>query len=314
MRRRPTPRSEAILSANTALESPQLPVENDALLEAVRVRKSIRNYEPVPLRPEHVEKIRGYLDNRALMRGALGKEFRLALLLDTALKHKEQVGTYGFIKNPPGFVVGISKSEPLALFEIAYVFHGLILYLTHLRLGTVWIGGTFNQDDVRRSVHVGKDEIVPAISPVGYAKRNPHFKERLQRTYLGATNRRPIDEVYFFGGFDEPLGGHAPPYHRALDLARRAPSAKNMQPWRVVVSRDLSRVYFYVAFSLKGEVGNGKREYACPPEYLDLGAFYRSFEVAVAAEGVRGSLEVHDPGLPTPPDQDLEYLTTWVRI
>jgi len=86
---------------------------------------------------------------------------------------------------------------------------------------------------------------------------------------------------------------------------------KNRQPWCVVVSPDHSRVHFYVEFFLKGEVGVGPRKYACPPEYLDIGCHYRSFEVAMISEGVAGgSLEIRDPGIQTPASGDYEYIVS----
>ncbi len=75
------------------------------------------------------------------------------------------------------------------------------------------------------------------------------------RGALRADHRRPIDATFYFGDFTTPLGDEGGPYRAALELARRAPSAKNRQSWRVVIARDLSRLDIYAAFSLRAEVG-----------------------------------------------------------
>ncbi len=121
---------------------------------------------------------------------------------------------------------------------------------------------------------------------------------------------------YNFKGVDHPVtlrAEHGGPFRAALELARRAPSAKNKQSWRVVVDRERSRLDIYAAFRLRDEVGVGRKMYACPPEYLDLGAFIRSLEIGLEADGLCGRLVIDEPGLAFPPGADLEYIATYVR-
>ncbi len=133
------------------------------------------------------------------------------------------------------------------------------------------------------------------------------------RLALGADHRRPLDFTYRLGDLATPLGEAGGELRPALTLARRAPSAKNKQSWRVVVARDGGRLDVYCAFGLRGQVGTGRKSYAVSPEYLDVGTFVRSLTIGLAHDGIAGHLVVDDPGLAVPEGQDLGYLVSWVR-
>ena len=69
---------------------------------------------------------------------------------------------------------------------------------------------------------------------------------------------------------------------------------------------------------LPAEFRNGRRSIegrfvGCTPEYLDCGTFFRSLEVALAAEGIFGTLGPARPGLAAPDGEDVEHLATWRR-
>lgn len=306
--------SPAATRAPRATPGPEpLPGEADipALLEAVRVRRSVRTYDGCPLRAEHLAFIRGTLASPERLTGPIGRRFRIELLTD--LPHDREIGTYGYTKGFKAVLIAIGPREPLALFELAYVLHGLVLQLTHLGIGTVWMGAAFNPADVLESLRLEPDELIAAIVPLGYAADHKRLFDYAAPVFLRAGQRKAMDTRYSYGDFETPLGDHAASLHAALDVARYAPSAKNRQSWRAVVSRDEQRIHVYASFSLRKEVGTGRKQYAVPPEYLDIGTWYRSLEVALAAEGISGSLVVEDPGLAFPKGADMEYLITWVR-
>lgn len=287
-----------------------VPADNDALLHGIEVRRSVRTYDSAPLGAEHLAVIRAYLQDPVCMAGPLGTRFRIELLTD--VDEDKEIGTYGYTKGFRTVLVAIARPEPLALFELAYVLHGLVLHLAHLGVGTVWMGAAFNPADILESTHVRDDEIIAAIVPLGYAGSKKRLIDYAAPLVLKASKRKSMDEVFFFGDFETPLGADGGPFHRALDIARRAPSAKNKQSWRAVVSPDHTRIHLYAAFSLRKEVGTGRKQYACPPEYLDVGTFYRSLEVALAGDGLAGSLVVDEPEVRIPAGADVEYLATWV--
>jgi nitroreductase len=283
----------------------------EALFLAVQSRRSVRTFNGSPPKAEDLTLIRNYLHEPKNMTGPFGHRFRIELLTD--VDGDEQVGTYGYIKGFRALLVAISKPERLALFEMAYVLHGLVLHLTHAGVQTIWIGGAFNYEDAIKSTGVTDDEIIAAIIPLGYAGDRKRLIDYAAPLILKPTKRKPMDDVYFFGDFETPLGANAGPLHTALDVARRAPSAKNRQPWRAVVSHDQQRIHLYAAFSLKKEVGTGRKQYACPPEYLDLGIHFRSLEIGLEHSNQRGMIVEEDPGIAFPSTKDIEYIATWIR-
>ncbi|MCA9719330.1 MAG: hypothetical protein H6713_38550 [Myxococcales bacterium] len=305
-----SPRASELSTARDAASRYIAPSPRE-LLAAVRARRSVRTFSGERLRAEHMDVITSYLADPAAMRGPLGGRVRVALL-DDVDGHRE-IGTYGYTKGFRSLLVAIARPEPRALFELAYVLHGLVLHLTHLGVGTVWMGGAFNPADVVKQTRVDAGELIGAIVPLGYEGGHKRLIDYAAPLILKATKRKPVDHSCFLGELQTPLRGRAPSLLPALDVARRAPSAKNRQSWRAVVSADERRVHIYAAFSLRDEVGTGRKQYACSPEYLDVGTWYRSLDIALQVEGLSGTLVVADPQLPVPDGADLEYLATWTR-
>jgi nitroreductase len=276
-------------------------------MNPIEIRKSTRNYQQTPLSSDDLEKIETYITEPNNLIGPYGNQFELELLLETNLKKKEKLGTYGFFKNQQGFVVGKSHNDPKALFEFGFIFENLILYLSSIGIGNCWLAGSFNRDEVMSSLSLAENEIIPAVTPIGYAKDTRHFKERIQRRVIKANQRKPKERLFFFENFDQPLGDNgAETYQGALEYVRIGPSAKNKQPWRILISKDLSKVHFYISFSLEDD-----KSFACPPEYLDIGVAYCHFKAGLDEAGVFGKLEVEEPEISKP--EGYEYITTWIR-
>lgn len=283
---------------------------SDEMLQTINVRRSNRTFEDVPLKKEHIDLINEYLSTKELLTGPFGKSFRIEFIDRGPMKKNAHIGTYGYVKDPRGYLVGMSENDMYTLFELAYVFHGLVLFLTNIGIGTCWLGGIFNQKDVRSSTYIAPDEIVPAISPIGYTKDSLHLFGRLAQGVLKSRTRRPVEEIAFLGNFDVSFTDQQSLLYNAIHFGTLAPNAQNKQSWRIVVSKNQSCVHFYVKFHLKKQVHDGFRGYACPPEYLDIGIFYRQFEIAMNNHEIKGTLEVNDPGLNLP-EEDMEYIITW---
>jgi hypothetical protein len=119
-----------------------------------------------------------------------------------------------------------------------------------------------------------------------------------------------VEEIAYLGDFGTPFTDQEAGIYEAIRLGTLAPNAQNKQSWRIVVSPDHQTMHMYVKFKLKKQVHDNFRGYACPPEYLDIGIFYRQFEFAMKQQGTEGRLEINDPGLPLPDDQ-MEYIISW---
>jgi hypothetical protein len=275
-------------------------------MNAIEFRKSVRNFQSLPLRDEDVEIIESYINNSKNLIGPHGKECKIIVLLDSELSKNGKIGTYGVIRNAQGYVLGSCNNDPEAVFDFAYVLEGLVLELTNSNIGTCWLAGTFKRSEFDQYYPMSNGDIIPAITPIGYAKDNMHLRERMMRQFIKANQRKNPDELFFYGDFNNTLKDRAKIYVRAMNYIRLAPSAKNNQPWRVLVSSDLSKVHFYIIKSLDHD-----QAFACTPEYLDIGIAYRHFIEGIAEEGLQGELVADAPEVLTA--SDMEYIATWVK-
>jgi hypothetical protein len=258
------------------------------------------------LSPDHLDKIQAYLDLPENLIGPYGSSFQLDLLFNTSFKTEGKVGTYGIINNPQGYIIGRCSNERRRLFEFGFVFEGLILFLTSMGIGTCWLAGTFNRKKLNLPSPLAEGEIIPAITPFGYATESRKLKEKLQRKVIKSDQRKPNEHLFFFDSFSTPLTDQTDLFQKALHNVRIGPSAMNKQPWRLLVSKDLSKVHFY---STREEAHS--KSFACPPELLDLGIAYRHFKEGMDACEITGELKPELPDVESP--DDLEYVTTWQR-
>jgi len=275
-------------------------------MNVIEIRKSTRNFKKIRLATDVIEKINYYLNEPHNLTGAYGTPLNFEVLIENDFKEKEKIGTYGFIKNAAGFIIGSCANESRTIFEFGFALEGLVLYLTELQIGTCWLGGTFKRQEVMSTLEIPDGNIIPAIIAIGYPEQNEHFRSWAQRKLLSSDHRKPEDTLYFYETFEQPLTNKGEIYKKALAYMRLAPSAKNKQPWRIVVSSDLSQVHFYIASALADN-----KAYACEPEYIDIGIAYKHFKIGIDTLGFTGKLKAEEPTIQNP--KDYIYITTWSR-
>ena len=201
--------------------------------ETIEKRRSVRTYETRPLSREDRERLTSYA---ARIENPFGVPVRIGLIETERSEQPKKLGTYGVIKGAGSFLGIAAPQDKLGLEAAGYAMEKLVLYATHLGLGTCWLAGTLNREGFTRAMHTGEDEWMPAITPVGYAAEKPSFHEQLMRSTMKSARRKPWKELFFRADFKTPLteadtGAYAEP----LELLRLAPSATNAQPWRVVM-------------------------------------------------------------------------------
>ena len=274
--------------------------------KAIETRKSIRTFQKEPLNPVDIDKISGYLNSPDNLVGPFGNQFEFELLIESEEREKDQIGTYGFIKNPQGYILGTSIIETKSLFDYAYVLENIVLYLTTIDVGTCWLGGRFQKQEAMSQLSFKENEIIPAITPIGYPQEKQRLKERMIRSVLQARKRKPEEQLFFYEAFGQPLGNRAEEFRQALHYVRIGPSAQNKQPWQLVFSSDQTQVHFYVSNPLADHP-----LYMCEPQNLDIGIAYKHFEVGLDEVGISGELVVDEPNIKNP--DGLTYIASWRR-
>ena len=275
-------------------------------MNPIETRISTRTFTETPLTPTHLEKISTFLENPKNQVGPFGHKIEFKWVLETGSQKKEQIGTYGFIQNAQGYILGSSTNDTQEIFDYAYVLENIVLYLTSLNIGTCWLGGRFRKQEAMSLLSLAKNEIIPAITTIGYIKEKPRLRDQVVRRVLKAKKRKPEDQLFFYETFEEPLGERAGDFQQALHYVRVAPSAQNKQPWRLVFSADFAQVHFYVASPL-----GTHPLYMCDPAYLDIGIAYYHFKAGLDEAGIAGKIFTEEPEIEKP--EEYSYITTWYR-
>lgn len=242
------------------------------MIDAIKERVSVRSFQKRGLTEKDYQVIKDVLKRGESQVGPFNHQGTFFIKKNNTNK-TGKIGTYGFIKNPPAFIGGVIENTQKGMIDFGYVFEHIILELTKHNLGTVWLGGTFHREDF--DVSTEKNQIIPAVSPVGYPT-NKSLRERLIRRVSNADNRNPFTELFFEGETLEPIT-QSHNYAHYLEAIQRAPSASNKQPWRVVVVED--KFHFY----LERTQGYGKN-LAVDIQAIDIGIALAHLQLGLNAD------------------------------
>lgn len=270
------------------------------IIETIKKRKSVRTYDNRDVSLEDKEKIVNYIDK-------LNNPFGISVRIDMAdkklNKNGEKLGTYGVVKGASTFIGVSILNEELAPLAAGYEFENLILYATHLGLGTVWMAATFTRESFIKSMGLKENELLLAISPIGYPSEKPRVFESIMRSTLRSSSRKPWSSLFYYNDFDTPLTEDiAGDYSTALEMLRLAPSAKNDQPWRVLKSGN--NYHFYINYS-----SNVSEEEALIKQ-VDLGIGLSHFHQIVMDKSLEGEfvkLPQNNINIP----KDTHYIISW---
>lgn len=273
------------------------------ITDVIRARTSIRTYESGKLPQEVVEKLEEFISN---LQGPFSPKSRFRIVDDQGITENSggKVGTYGVIKNAPAYILGAVENGDNNLEQLGYTFEKLILYCASLGLGTCWLGGTFNRNGFENLINLGENEILPAVTPVGYPSSGINVMNFIFRAVANSSSRKPWEELFFEKDITTPLTkDKAEKYELALEMVRLAPSASNKQPWRIIKD---DRGY---SFYLKPTKGYDK---ATPYniQRIDIGIAMCHFQMTLEEAGIMGKW-ISVPDINT--QEDMKYIVTWVE-
>lgn len=252
------------------------------VVETIQKRHSVRTYEERTLSAQDREAL---LDCMKQLNNPFGVSVHTYIIDKKVSADGEKLGTYGVIKGAGTFLgVSIPNTE-LAPIAAGYEFENLILYATHLGLGTVWLAATFERERFASAMNIPKEELFPAISPVGYPAAKRSLTEALMRSTMKSSSRKPWETLFYQQDFRTPLTKDmADAYAVPLEMVRLAPSAKNAQPWRI--RKDGDNYHFYVTY----KQGLSKGEELI--KRVDLGIALSHFHQMALEQGLTGNFEI----------------------
>lgn len=275
------------------------------IFEAIEKRYSVRNYSGREIEKDKLRKIRDYIDENK--RGPFGSDVRFVIINATDYDQAglKELGTYGMINGPRIFIAGTVKSGKKAMEDFGYCMEKNILAATELGLGTCWLGGSFSRSTFARKINAEADELVPAITPLGYSGDKRTFKENLIRMAVGARNRKKPEELFFDGSIETPLDlNSCGQYSKVLAAVRLAPSASNKQPWRIIRDRGNAFHFFMKEDRVYNNILKDIRI-----QNVDMGIAICHFELTANELGLTGNWEAKEPA---PAAGDLKYIASWI--
>jgi len=278
-----------------------------SIIDAINKRVSVRSYADRPIENDKKQEILNLLQSTSGC--PLGNKVRF-MLIDFSEMDKDEVrnlGTYGFISGAKLYIVSAIKDDVSAFVDLGYCFEKVILKATNLDLGTCWMGGTFKRANFAERINISEDEIVPAISPVGYARDRRSIREKTLRRFANSNQRKPWEELFFDGDLNTPLlKDSAGLYAVPLECVRIGPSASNNQPWRVIAQKQQGAFHF----CLKRTRGYDKFNRKIDLQLIDVGIAMCHFELSAREKGLSGIWEVVKPELDM---GNTEYVVTWTE-
>jgi hypothetical protein len=207
--------------------------------DAIENRISVRTYEKRALSKDDEQMVQDILDDVEKKKGPFEHQARF-FTRSNSVEGGKILGTYGFIKHAPYFIGGVIENTFKGMVDFGFLFEEVILRLTKNDLGTVWLGGTFNREHFKFEIDMDENEIIPAISPVGYSAERS-MREKTLRGFVKAKTRKPYDELFFTPSLKSLPKDHV--FKKYLELLRIGPSASNKQPWRVIVEDNVFHLY-----------------------------------------------------------------------
>jgi len=280
------------------------------ITELIHQRFSCRSYLREPIHIGKREQLQAFIE--MLPPGPFGARprFDLAAATESDKKSLRGLGTYGFIKNPPAFILGAMTPSNYGLEDYGYLMEAVILYATSLGLGTCWLGGTFTKSSFARKMKLSGAESMPAVTSVGEYADPEHQRQGLVSHTASADRRLPWEKLFFNFMFEVPLlRNEAAEYATALEMVRLGPSASNKQPWRILNYNEFWRFYLrrtpgYREDPLKRILD------LCDLQRLDMGIAMCHFELTAKELGLKGEWVVEDE-LDQYPDALTTYVASW---
>ncbi len=277
--------------------------------DIIRMRYSCRSYREEPLSKNDRLNLSEFVSQKN--KGPFGSSARFTLFAAEASDSKELkgLGTYGFIKNPAAFVSGVVKESAMNPEDYGYSMERIILHATEMGLGSCWIGGSFKRSSFKEKAGIASDEVIPAVAAIGYIAEKRTVTDRVLRTSARSRKRRDDDEIFFSSSINKMNMNFTEGYGRALEMVRLAPSAANVQPWRVVKEDENNIFHFFLERSASYTKIMKLLRYK-DLQRIDMGIAMCHFECTAIESGLKGLWKKESPVEVNTPT-GWEYIITW---
>jgi hypothetical protein len=280
------------------------------MIETMRKRQSVRTFDTKNIQYSHFQFINEYINNQTNLTGPFGGKSKIELVqvTDNVTDKGIKLGTYGFIKNPRAYLVGVAENSKYPLLDFAYCFHTLVLHLTELGMGTCWMGGTFSRNSFEKEIEIGEGEFIPGITPIGYPSQKQRMVDKALRYAVKADNKKSWEKLFYDASFEVSLAKEkAGEWEIPIEMVRLGPSASNKQPWRLVLSADRNEGHFYIEHT-----PNYSSKLGYDMQLLDMGIAMSQLDLACKELNMDGQWVLDDPIIGQT-NEHIEYIVSWKK-
>jgi nitroreductase len=214
-----------------------------SLREALLARRSVRRYEKRSVSPAVLDAIRDCGPDIEPLEPGLG--FRYSIVDATAgADITAAMGAYGRIISAPHVLVATIEDDLHALVDFGFRVEQIVIRLTRLGLGSCWVGALPREARAAERFNVPPGWRIPAVVAFGYPATGIGGAVN-SLIHIGVGAQRPLDFAKFVssGKYGQPAA-LSEVETNLLDALRRAPSAGNTRPWRVILKD--SRLFYCV--------------------------------------------------------------------
>ena len=282
------------------------------ITQIIEQRFSCRTYQKRPIDEAVKQNLGQALDLSAM--GPLGTRTRFELIAASEGDSKILIGlgTYGFIKNAAGFVIGATQPHQPNQIDFGYLMETIVLQATDLGLGTCWLGGTFTKSKFAKKISLEKGEIIPCVTSVGYISDNPRKIDQTIRSTARSDKRFPWDKLFFENNFSTPLTEQtAGEFATPIKMVRKAPSASNKQPWRIIKQGNAFHFYLHRTPGYRSSRYAKMLRFA-DLQLVDMGIAMCHFELTAKEMNLAGKWVVDEPDIQKP-EEISEYVVSWAE-
>ena len=278
----------------------------ESILDIIQKRHSVRSYSDREIEKNKIIELQQYFNSNR--KGPFGSSVRFQLVNASSYNEDElkKFGTYGMIRGARSYIVGTVLPNDYALEDFGYCMEKNILRAIGLGLGTCWLGGSLNRRTFAETMGIRKDEIIAAVTPVGYPEPGSKgtLVSRMIVFGIGSKKRKAFEDI-FYNTDGKPLTSkNCENYTAALEAVRLGPSAGNLQPWRIVKENDKFNFHFYME---ENTAYNKSRDVHL--QNIDMGIAMCHFELAAKELNLKGKWEIDKPLIDM---NRLKYTVSWM--
>jgi len=245
--------------------------DND-LYDAIFKRKSIRNYNSVPLDQGRLEEISENFRDLKQLSDGIKTEFNII--------SPDQVTRKGMNK-APHFIAAFSEAKDAYKANIGFMLQQMDLHFSAIGIGSCWLGIPQPAKEVTETSSL---EFIILMS-------FGNSKEKLQRTGISQFKRKRLSDITNIKDADE-----------LLEPARLAPSAVNLQNWYFTGDKNLIHAYSSKSGFFRSIVGGSYFP-------VNMGIALCHLQLAAEHLGLKNKI-VFERSMDKNPPRDREYVAS----